>query len=546
MNPPNLAPHVYGEKKEALTDSLRAYSRSLSALLSASSVEEIAAAVCEQIVSDHTFALATVAMLRSDESGELDLISGAGRSLGYLVGLELSADSADPRGQGPTGLAIRTAEPQVLTNAEESPIFAPWRDRALAHGIRSSLSLPLFGEWGVRGCLMIYSSQSNAFGSQEVDIFKELSRELSLSLSLIYEREKSANFNYLNLGYDIAIKHKNEGFICIDFSEEKFVKIIDANYAFCRMSGYDADEIFKLDLFDLNNQLTIESIQTFIATLKREGSISSQTVLKRKNGSDLPVDVSVTYSPEMGNVGSAFIRDRSMELERERELKSIREKAERSQSEALEAHRMLVSLSELTLRQIGRDLHDDVGQMISGSALVAASLASKLEAKGAREASQAQLVADVLNNASSRLRDLAKGLYPIGIEGGSLLDMIEELAQSLRKLGIEVSVDVAGKKPPIHTESRLHIYRVLQEATHNVIRHSRATMIWIRAVADNDSLCVTVNDNGIGIPDERLLVVNGGIGLSTMRARAAEMGGSLQIMRPREGGTLVILKVPLL
>jgi len=87
-----------------------------------------------------------------------------------------------------------------------------------------------------------------------------------------------------------------------------------------------------------------------------------------------------------------------------------------------------------------------------------------------------------------------------------------------------------------------HVYRILQEALNNVARHSASTQAWVRLRVTATELGLDIEDHGAGMP----LVTEGrGLGLVTMRERAALIGGSVEYLRPREGGTLVRLRVPL-
>jgi signal transduction histidine kinase len=87
-----------------------------------------------------------------------------------------------------------------------------------------------------------------------------------------------------------------------------------------------------------------------------------------------------------------------------------------------------------------------------------------------------------------------------------------------------------------------HVYRILQEALNNVARHSASTQAWVRLRVTADAIELDVEDHGAGMP----AVAKGrGLGLVTMRERAALIGGTIDYLRPREGGTLVRLQVPL-
>jgi signal transduction histidine kinase len=90
-------------------------------------------------------------------------------------------------------------------------------------------------------------------------------------------------------------------------------------------------------------------------------------------------------------------------------------------------------------------------------------------------------------------------------------------------------------------QEAIHVYRILQETLNNVVRHSKSSTAWVRLTVSNDHLRMEVEDHGVGMPEAG----NGGLGLTAMRERADILQGSLEWRRPPQGGTLVILEVPL-
>jgi signal transduction histidine kinase len=105
-----------------------------------------------------------------------------------------------------------------------------------------------------------------------------------------------------------------------------------------------------------------------------------------------------------------------------------------------------------------------------------------------------------------------------------------------------VAYDRAGLPVPVDVTVGTHVYRILQEALNNVARHSGSKQAWVRLRVRATELELEIEDHGTGMP----AVTQGrGLGLVTMRERAALVGGSLEYLRPRDGGTLVRLRLPL-
>ena len=213
---------------------------------------------------------------------------------------------------------------------------------------------------------------------------------------------------------------------------------------------------------------------------------------------------------------------------------------------AHEAETALVNLSEFTLRQIGQELHDDLGQVLTGAAMLANSIALKMESKRPQEAATARQLTHVLNAAVEKTRLISHGLAPIELDKDGLLPMLHSLAKHIHTTqGIAVSVSEHCPPLSLGKEAALHVFRIIQEATSNVVRHSGATALLITLEARNDTLTLSVLDNGIGITEDMSQGSYKGIGISNMRARADLIGAHLDINKRKQGGTAVVLSMPL-
>ena len=142
-----------------------------------------------------------------------------------------------------------------------------------------------------------------------------------------------------------------------------------------------------------------------------------------------------------------------------------------------------------------------------------------------------------------QVRSLAQALHPSILEAVGLEGTIEwYLSTAERQTGVAVTYDRTGLPVPVDVTVGTHVYRILQEALNNVAKHSASTQAWVRLGVTATELELDIEDHGAGMP----AVSQGrGLGLVTMRERAALIGGTLEYLRPRAGGTLVRLRVPL-
>jgi len=141
------------------------------------------------------------------------------------------------------------------------------------------------------------------------------------------------------------------------------------------------------------------------------------------------------------------------------------------------------------------------------------------------------------------VRGLSQTLHPslleeIGFEG--TLDWY--LSTVERQTGVAVSYERAGPSASVDLTIAIHVYRILQEALTNVARHAGVTQAWVRLRITGSLLELDIEDHGTGT---LLSAPRRGLGIVTMRERAALVGGTIEFTRPREGGTLVRVRVPL-
>jgi signal transduction histidine kinase len=202
----------------------------------------------------------------------------------------------------------------------------------------------------------------------------------------------------------------------------------------------------------------------------------------------------------------------------------------------------LIAMRESTLREISRELHDEFGQILTaiGSML---GRAGRQAPEGSPLRSELREVSEIAQASLEKVRELSQTLHPSILEELGLDSTIGWYLSTVEKqLGIHVAYVRAGAAAQVDDATGIHIYRVLQEAVSNVARHSGTDQAWVRLRCEAGILELEVEDHGKGLdPDTSPR----GLGLVAMRERAELVGGALEFLRPRNGGTLVRLTVPL-
>ncbi len=203
----------------------------------------------------------------------------------------------------------------------------------------------------------------------------------------------------------------------------------------------------------------------------------------------------------------------------------------------------VVETEERERRRIGRDLHDVLGQDLTGIAFLGKELEEDLAAQHVAQAADAARIARLANQAISRARSLARGLCPIDLNSGGVIFALRRLAEEISDVfGVRCECLVQDSVKFADEAAALHTYRIAQEAASNAIKHGQAGHVRIKLVSEAGNHVLTVEDDGCGIADP--LVVNGGMGLAVMRYRAAVMGGTFDIKRLSRHGTRVTCTVP--
>lgn len=216
----------------------------------------------------------------------------------------------------------------------------------------------------------------------------------------------------------------------------------------------------------------------------------------------------------------------------------------RDVSERMRLEKQFLEASELERRRVGRDLHDGLCQQLTGLAMMSRALERRLAGKSQAEAADAHQIAAQINQAVALTRDLSRGLAPSVLDTGDLGSAIKALvAATERASGIPC---VFTATLPLEAQDRTvatHLYRIAQEAVSNAIRHSRARQIKIGLSTCNKAITLTVEDDGIGLP-EGIENRAQGMGLHSIRYRADLIRATLTLGRGAAGGTILVCSVP--
>ncbi len=215
-------------------------------------------------------------------------------------------------------------------------------------------------------------------------------------------------------------------------------------------------------------------------------------------------------------------------------LPILRDITERKQLE-----KEILETSAREQRRIGQDLHDGLGQHLTGVAFMAKVLQENLAEKGLPEAAQAGEVSRHINQAISQTRKMARGLLQVELEAQGLGLALKELAANVSKMFSVTCVFDTDEPALIHDHAAIiHLYRIAQEAISNAIKHGAASRVVLSLTAQAAAITLRVTDNGRGFPEKP--TAHKGMGIRIMNYRARTIGATLELQRLAGRGTAVI------
>ncbi|HET8754896.1 MAG TPA: histidine kinase [Solirubrobacteraceae bacterium] len=220
-------------------------------------------------------------------------------------------------------------------------------------------------------------------------------------------------------------------------------------------------------------------------------------------------------------------------------LDACNDMLDRLERERRQSARRALGAQERERRRLARELHDELGQTLTGMVLQLDGLARAVPPEFADAVTHVQ---EAARGGAEEVREIARGLRPQALDEFGLRTALMTLAAGFAEhSGLAVRHELAADLPALAPDADLAIYRVAQEGLTNVARHAEATGVLLAVHADDGHVVLRIRDDGRGI-DEHAAHDAGGLG--GMRERALLIGGRLVIERLRPYGTEVRLELP--
>ena len=207
-------------------------------------------------------------------------------------------------------------------------------------------------------------------------------------------------------------------------------------------------------------------------------------------------------------------------------------------TERIRLEQQMVETLEDQQQRIGRDLHDGVGQLLTGVRMLSQNLSEKLSSDSDENYSHAKKISSFAEQASTRVREIYRGLTPTQLFYEGLSTALNELAHNTNALpGITCDYRWDERIDVWERETKMHLYRIAQEATNNALKHAEATEIIISLTLEEDTVMVRVEDNGRGF--DTTIRTGKSLGLNSMEYRSRTIKGHFELTSHPDSGTIV-------
>ncbi len=443
------------------------------------------------------------------------------------------ADEAITAGEGMTGKAIADRRPIITGDYLHDTRFVhkPGPDRYTRElGLASAIVVPVFDGDVPLGALLAESTIPDAFTTADASRLEVLARQAGIALanarllerlrrSETQLRESEARFRYLvTASPDVVWEVDHAG---------TFTFVSDVVE---RMTGFRPEELVGRHMSDVISPETIGSAQRQLQEIMAEPQrvTVGRFALRRRDGSSVPIENFATGMVRDGVLvgGHGAGRDLS---ERNRLERDLRRQAAELAASSERAH-------------LARELHDSVTQALFAMTLVTRSIEVLLPRDRDAALQKFEELRQLQREALTEMRSLLFELRPASLERDGLVQALRTHAAALEsRVGLSILLEAdLSDRPPLDVEEAL--YRIAQEALHNVVKHAAASQARVSLERREGDVCLSIEDDGQGF-DERG-VSEAQLGLTGMRARAARLGGTVSIRSTPGAGTIVEALIP--
>lgn len=414
-------------------------------------------------------------------------------------------------GVGSCGTAAARRTMVIVPDIQASPLWTEFRELAATHGLAACWSTPLIDSKGeLLGTFAMYYTRTREPTTDELNVLR-IAGPLA---AMVIQRHRDAERLR-----ESETRYRQLAETCPD----AIVALVDGRIAYANTA---AVRLFGLPTVTglVGRQLGDFCAPEQQAQLLRHRAGTYATRLRRADGTGVPVEIAATELA-IDAVPTVVLVCRDVSERRTLENEII-DAASREQE------------------SLGYDLHDGIGQQLTGISLLIQSLVRQTRATTPAVAQELERIGALVASTIEETRALATGMSPVAVERAGLGGALASLGANVQALhALRVSVRLGPDAGAGLSAARAtHLYRIAQEALRNAARHGQAQHAEISLVQRGDHVHLTVVDDGVGLAD--VVPEAGGLGLRSMRYRAERLGGSIEIATADPRGTRIRVSCP--
>lgn len=257
----------------------------------------------------------------------------------------------------------------------------------------------------------------------------------------------------------------------------------------------------------------------------------------RADGDEFPIDASISQVTTDGErFYTVILRDIT-------ERKAAEDALERSYNELREMSATMHEVREAERTRIARELHDELAQWLTALRMDVSWLSTRLPHGQPHLLERTAKMKQLVDTTVMAVRRIAADLRPVMLDDLGLMPSIEHLLHEFsERTHLAISLDLRAGEVEFHDPLATSVYRMVQEALTNVVRHAQASEVQVAMTLDDGTLLVRVRDNGIGLPPDS--AERKSYGILGIKERAQMLGGRAEIRTHPDGGTIVEIFIP--